>query len=713
VFNDHANTDVDEITIRAMPILIFFGAPNQTQLEDQKLTDKTEHLNLGPDDQMDSYVDHEDVDDLVPGLCEIWEDVAEQASISNEHVNFSQVDNFFNDVGNVRSRPSNEFIQGEPSKVRFAMDEVQETVTKQSDFDPLCFQMFNIHRTGMGLPVFDSSSQLVSPQQLQASSRSTFEPHVPENRTVADAVEYCNIFNSGNVVNQSRSPGGQTLLQIFGNSGSAVAMSAPNTPAMLFHDDRVVSGKLPISPGYAMLHHHAINGPACRSPGSPFLCRVPANSPYTPTRHQTPMCAGPLNGQDQSNFFQFPSVTSPHPSALAYSVVQPHTPRSPYTPRQPKTPGTPSRAYRFQFPPVADSVGCDSPFASNQNEHPPSKPGYHPYAQPLASPHYAQHVQKKQQREHSLKLQREQVDQVLEQHIQQFQQRDLEQQQVTQLPHHDMEMSLSCAEEVKSDDRLVNSALGGTVEHGKITFIPASSSLTSSGGSVSDQSPAHPAFYFNMEEEGDQSILGSSNQFDMDMDVNQDLNQEAMTRLMSPCEEDLRPDDVFRLLSDVITDVDLDLGHLPKMDDLEESSFLGTVDFTSTGSADKHAKSVYFDVSDRHANEFYKTPSVDAPPREPAAVARKEKRRPMPLVIPSNVNNYGFASQLRSPKLCDGSFSAGGRPGRTPPPYTPLPMISPVRGGSGTFWATTKRSLRERFWVPPLSAPAFVHQKST
>ncbi|XP_046375534.2 transcriptional-regulating factor 1-like isoform X3 [Haliotis rufescens] len=60
----------------------------------------------------------------------------------------------------------------------------------------------------------------------------------------------------------------------------------------------------------------------------------------------------------------------------------------------------------------------------------------------------------------------------------------------------------------------------------------------------------------------------------------------------------------------------------------------------------------------------------------------KRKHRPAPLFIPLHLNS--FQSRLRSPRLWDGGD--GRLRGSTPPPYTPPPMLSPIRSGSGLFW---------------------------
>lgn len=80
----------------------------------------------------------------------------------------------------------------------------------------------------------------------------------------------------------------------------------------------------------------------------------------------------------------------------------------------------------------------------------------------------------------------------------------------------------------------------------------------------------------------------------------------------------------------------------------------------------------------------------------PSPFKIKRKHRPTPLFIPTCFSS--FQSRLRSPRLWDGGDTKGR--GHTPPPYTPPPMLSPIRSGSGLFW--TIQSARP---LTPQSAP--------
>lgn len=66
----------------------------------------------------------------------------------------------------------------------------------------------------------------------------------------------------------------------------------------------------------------------------------------------------------------------------------------------------------------------------------------------------------------------------------------------------------------------------------------------------------------------------------------------------------------------------------------------------------------------------------------PGSFKMRRKNRPAPLIIPPHANHCGFQSRLRSPRIwTDGADHAS----TAPVPYTPPPMLSPLRRGSGLF----------------------------
>lgn len=68
----------------------------------------------------------------------------------------------------------------------------------------------------------------------------------------------------------------------------------------------------------------------------------------------------------------------------------------------------------------------------------------------------------------------------------------------------------------------------------------------------------------------------------------------------------------------------------------------------------------------------------------PGSFKMRRKNRPAPLIIPPHANHCGFQSRLRSPRI----WTEGGDGANTAPvPYTPPPMLSPLRRGSGLFWS--------------------------
>uniref|UniRef100_A0A5S6QYQ7 C2H2-type domain-containing protein n=1 Tax=Trichuris muris TaxID=70415 RepID=A0A5S6QYQ7_TRIMR len=93
----------------------------------------------------------------------------------------------------------------------------------------------------------------------------------------------------------------------------------------------------------------------------------------------------------------------------------------------------------------------------------------------------------------------------------------------------------------------------------------------------------------------------------------------------------------------------------------------------------------------------------------PAAASRNGKSRfkPLPLIIPPYVFFNRFQSQLRSPSFSDNNgISMIGVRARTP--YTPPPILSPLRRGSGLFCRIRRPSP-----VAPKSAPVCYSRKES
>ncbi|OTF79488.1 rest corepressor (corest)-like protein [Euroglyphus maynei] len=92
-----------------------------------------------------------------------------------------------------------------------------------------------------------------------------------------------------------------------------------------------------------------------------------------------------------------------------------------------------------------------------------------------------------------------------------------------------------------------------------------------------------------------------------------------------------------------------------------------------------------------HHKATIPAPPPPPPHKMPIPTMKKKRPRPEPLYIPPHVNTtFVYHSQLRSPRLWN-SCAAGSmiKPSYhqiSPPPYTPPPMLSPVRSGSGLFW---------------------------
>ncbi|KAH9417229.1 Metal ion binding [Dermatophagoides pteronyssinus] len=107
-------------------------------------------------------------------------------------------------------------------------------------------------------------------------------------------------------------------------------------------------------------------------------------------------------------------------------------------------------------------------------------------------------------------------------------------------------------------------------------------------------------------------------------------------------------------------------------------------------------------ISNEYNDSLAAIPIPPPPPPPTTTTIKKKRPRPEPLYIPPHVNTtFVYHSRLRSPRLWNtGGLGVGGgsiiKPSFphhndynhpiSPPPYTPPPMLSPVRSGSGLFW---------------------------
>jgi hypothetical protein len=94
----------------------------------------------------------------------------------------------------------------------------------------------------------------------------------------------------------------------------------------------------------------------------------------------------------------------------------------------------------------------------------------------------------------------------------------------------------------------------------------------------------------------------------------------------------------------------------------------------------------------------------------PGSFKMRRKNRPAPLIIPPHANHCGFQSRLRSPRIwTDGTDHAS----TAPVPYTPPPMLSPLRRGSGLFCSvsgniTPQPLLMNSAGLPPTPRPSLL-----
>ncbi|KAF8562092.1 hypothetical protein P879_07063 [Paragonimus westermani] len=117
---------------------------------------------------------------------------------------------------------------------------------------------------------------------------------------------------------------------------------------------------------------------------------------------------------------------------------------------------------------------------------------------------------------------------------------------------------------------------------------------------------------------------------------------------------------------------------------------------TGSGSADESDNSTVARLSKSLAEDnLFRNPHAVLPPK-------KAKRKPAPIFIPPQTS--ANLSRLRSPRIWtseSSSFNA------SPPPYTPPPMLSPNRRGSGLFSSLTTR------WSSSVTSPVTLHRRNS
>ncbi|KAF7259829.1 hypothetical protein EG68_02067 [Paragonimus skrjabini miyazakii] len=117
---------------------------------------------------------------------------------------------------------------------------------------------------------------------------------------------------------------------------------------------------------------------------------------------------------------------------------------------------------------------------------------------------------------------------------------------------------------------------------------------------------------------------------------------------------------------------------------------------TGSCSADESDNSAVARLSKSLAEDnLFRNPHTVLPPK-------KAKRKPAPIFIPPQTS--ANLSRLRSPRIWtseSSSFNA------SPPPYTPPPMLSPNRRGSGLFSSLTAR------WSSSVTSPVTLHRRNS
>lgn len=547
-------------------------------------------------------------------------------------------------------------------------------------------------------------------RMLQAASQLSIAvpcPPPPQGTIASESATYGHV--SSNLIAYTN-PG-----SLIPTAGSLTSPSQDNTPTAPLV---AMSGKSghpillknqPLTPGYTV---HLPPGPLHQFastvyPGNQTPCTP--NSPFEKSFRS--QISGPSQMSSNSVFFQFPSQPGDKENAMAshsstpnlpsYGMHPPHTPQTPHSPYTPSTPKYTSNAStltrHFQFPPSANfldgSTSSGSPYPHYHSK------SYHPYSRPLpASPWYINQSQASsvQQQEDIL-----QVEQKIHEHIQLLQREDLMKQKMS------LQAQDCIAAETTCDDFSILGSMFVDENLGNQPEVAIGSSAIEMQEYLDGIGQEPSSFDVEMDLTSSCPVIDSLNTINPS-ELSVLLGDQPGT--IPACENEGQMsagvEEVIQLLREQLGDaicgqdlgvasepgtrqesVKLETSYSRFEDDIGRSGVLPF--YTSTAMTVDCSLMVSpkpLVSADMMDFEFTKTETSEKKGR---------KHRPEPLHIPANVNSYGFASQLRSPRLRDTVW-------KRMLPYTPPPMISPARKGPGVFWNLFPNSM-------PQSAPPCNH----
>ena len=404
------------------------------------------------------------------------------------------------------------------------------------------------------------------------------------------------------------------------------------------------------------------------------------NNPLTPHTPHTPHT--PL----QSNFqHQQPQFQQPQQQHHQHAHSLPCTPSHPLTPNHPNTPLTPNPSHHqtrhFHFPPpepLQDTSTYTQPLHLQQQQQQQQFPQQqqfggqqfnveHPQQQGLTDEHMQQQLEALQAEQQIREIQRELQRHCEQKQLQQELQELTESMQQQQLQHPFMDGlddDLDINMEHSQQNQQSKNAMG-TVS---ITALSTSTSSTQQLNSTQISDSNKSKVVDDMTVQSSKCVASF---------------QERKRRASADPDNFTQPK---RDKHDSSSGQDSEQKKVAFWGEKNEST-----ETEKIGESPDKEKS----LRDRNSND-----DKFVSPEDPAkrGLRGKKKHRPEPLIIPAHVSHYGFHSKLRSPRLWGPSSTQ-----RTPPPYTPPPMLSPVRSGSGLFW-----SLDSKYGpITPKSAPVF------